>query len=74
LFDKKIGSLVRAEDLTTPVRALLFPDDPAARALELLKNEADDCIPVVAREQPHLLLGVVRRNDVMNLLIRGHRA
>ena len=30
-------------------------------------------IPVVTRERPHKLLGVVRKNDIVNLLIRGHR-
>ena len=74
LFDRNVGSLVRAEDLATPVNAPLHPDDPASRALELLNKDTDDCIPVVQRERPHRLLGVVRKNDIVNLLIRGHRS
>lgn len=73
LFDRNVGTLVRAEDLATPVNALLHPEDPASRALDLLNKDIDDCIPVVSREKPHTLLGVVRKNDIVNLLIRGHR-
>lgn len=73
LFDRDVGTLVRAEDLATPIDALLHPYDPASRALDLLNKDIDDCIPVVSREKPHKLLGVVRKNDIVNLLIRGHR-
>ena len=51
----------------------LDPDDPAARAFELFQDETDDCIPVVTREAPHELQGVVRRSDVMHALITQHR-
>ena len=73
LFDRNVGSLVRAEDLAMPIDALLHPDDPASCALDLLNKDIDDCIPVVSREMPHKLLGVVRKNDMVHLLIRGHR-
>ncbi len=73
MFDESVTQLVRAEDLATDVTTLLHADDPAVHAYELFQNETDDCIPVVAREAPHELLGVVRRSDVMHALIMKHR-
>ncbi|MCA9123383.1 MAG: cation:proton antiporter [Planctomycetaceae bacterium] len=73
MFDNSVTQLVRAEDLATETDALLHPDQPATDAFELFQAETDDCIPVVTREEPHELLGVVRRSDVMHALITQHR-
>jgi len=71
LFDPALGALVRAADVTTPPGALLFADDPASRACTLFAHTRDDCIPVVSRDEPRELLGIVRRRDVLRFLIRG---
>ena len=71
LFDPELGSLVRATDITTPVGRALYPDDAVARACEVFSSTKDDCIPVVTQEEPHRLLGVVRRRDVLRMLIQG---
>ena len=68
MFDNSVTQLVRAEDLATETDALLYPDEPATNAFELIQAETDDCIPVVSRDE-HALLGVVRRSDVMHALI-----
>ncbi len=73
MFDNSVSQLVRAEDLATETDAVLYPDEPACHAFELFQAETDDCIPVVSREEPHELLGVVRRSDVMHALITHHR-
>jgi Kef-type K+ transport system membrane component KefB len=73
LFDHSAAKLVRAEDLITEIDACLHSDDPASRAFELFQGETDDCIPVVERESPHELMGVVRRSDVMHALITQRR-
>ncbi len=73
MFDYNVTQLVRAEDLVTRCGPFLTPDEPAARAFELFQIETDDCIPVVRREEPHDLLGVVRRSDVMHVLITQRR-
>ena len=73
MFDYNVTQLVRAEDLVTRCGPFLTPDEPAARAFELFQIETDDCIPVVSREEPHELLGVVRRSDVMHVLITQRR-
>ncbi len=73
MFDNSVKELVRAEDLATYTDAFLYPDDPATRAFELFQAETDDCIPVISRDEPHELLGVVRRSDVMHALITQHR-
>ena len=53
--------------------AILHPDEPASRAFELFQAVTDDCIPVVTPGDPHELLGVVRRSDVMHALITQRR-
>ncbi|MBN2477502.1 MAG: cation:proton antiporter [Pirellulales bacterium] len=70
LFDRKLGPLVRATDVTTPARQVLYPDEPISRASQIFARSKDDCIPVIAAEEPHQFLGVVRRRDVLRLLIR----
>ncbi|MEE8450733.1 MAG: CBS domain-containing protein [Thermoguttaceae bacterium] len=70
LFDRSLGSLVRAADLTTPAGRVLHPGEPLARASAMFAASKDDCIPVIAAEKPHQLLGVVRRRDVFRLLMR----
>jgi CBS domain-containing protein len=71
LFDPQLDTLVRAADVTTPARCVLHPDEPLARVQGGFEASRDDCLPVVTREEPHQLLGVVRRRDVLRLLIRG---
>ena len=73
MFDNNVTPLVRAEDLATETDAFLYPDEPATHAFELFQAETDDCIPVITRDEPHELLGVVRRSDVMHALITQHR-
>ena len=73
LFDHSAAKLVRAEDLVSDVQHCLHLDDPATRAFELFQGETDDCIPVVSRQTPNELQGVVRRSDVMHALITQRR-
>lgn len=73
LFDKTVNQLVRAEDLAIPVRTFLHPEDSVTRAFELFQVNPDDCIPVVSKEEPQHLLGIVRRSDIKHMLIRQRR-
>jgi len=70
LFDPALGTLVRVADLTVPAGRVLHPDDSITRASALFAASKDDCVPVITREEPQLLLGVVRRRDVLRLQIR----
>ena len=70
LFDPHLGQLVCAEDLAMPPFYLLFPDDSAAHAWSRFRLHQDDCLPVVTRESPHELIGVVRRRDLFRLISR----
>jgi CBS domain-containing protein len=68
---------VRAAGIATGVGRVLYPDDPVQRASALFGASKDDCLPVVTREEPQRLLGIVRRRDILRLLIRrqpGDRA
>ncbi|MFH1923212.1 MAG: glycosyltransferase, partial [Planctomycetota bacterium] len=71
LFDPALSPLVRAADVTTTARRVLHPDEPVARVHEIFEATKDDCLPVVTREEPSRLVGVIRRRDVLRLLIRG---
>ncbi|MBI1309705.1 CBS domain-containing protein [bacterium] len=72
MFDPSVTELVCAEDLATPVEAVIYQDETVTRAAELFKRIQDDCLPVVEREEPHALIGIIRRSDVMRVLIRRH--
>jgi CBS domain-containing protein len=63
--------MVRADDIMTPAGWVLHPDETSARAYELFQANKDDCIPVVTRDKPYQLLGLVRRRDVLRMLLRG---
>jgi len=71
LFDREVSGLVRAADVTTPAGHVLYPGDSLAHARELFEAGKDDCIPVVTRDKPRQLLGIIRRRDVLRTLIRG---
>jgi len=71
LFDPEMGELVCAVDLASPARRLLFADEPLSQAREIFRRTHDDCIPVVSREEPHVLLGMVKRRDLFRLFLKG---
>jgi Kef-type K+ transport system membrane component KefB len=71
LFDPALNALVRAADVTTPAGWVLHPKESVLRAYELFQATKDDCLPVVTRNEPCRLVGLVRRRDVLRLLIRG---
>jgi CBS domain-containing protein len=71
LFDPDLGSLVRATDLTTAAGRVLCPDDTIDRACAIFASRKDDCIPVVTRESPRIFLGLVRRRDILRMLLKG---
>ncbi|QEG38906.1 cation:proton antiporter domain-containing protein [Roseimaritima ulvae] len=73
MFDNTATQLVRAEDLATRCEAVLYPDDPISRAVEIFQGETDDCLPVVRDDDSQELLGIVRRSDVMHALITQRR-
>jgi Kef-type K+ transport system membrane component KefB len=70
MFDETVTSLVRAEDLTLPVHDVLHPDHSVMHAHEMFQKISDDCLPVVSRDEPQTLVGVLRRSDVAHVLIQ----
>jgi Kef-type K+ transport system membrane component KefB len=73
LFDPALGSLVRATDVMTSASRVLHPEDSAVQAFDIFEHSKDDCLPIVTSEEPHRLVGTLRRRDVLRLLIRGQR-
>jgi Kef-type K+ transport system membrane component KefB/CBS domain-containing protein len=66
-IDPGLGGLVNAEDLALSSFPLLHPDDPLIRAWREFQVCSDDCLPVVTRSQPHRLVGILRRREVLRL-------
>ena len=71
LFDPSVNALIRAADIAVPSTRVLFPDNTASDAFGMFSVTKDDCIPVVTREEPHLLLGILRRRDLMRQHLRS---
>ncbi len=71
IFDPDSTNLVYAEDLAEPIGYAVHPTDKLETVVSLFNQVPDDC--VVATGNDGRLAGIVRRSDVMNLLVRGHR-
>ncbi len=69
-FDSSHDQLIRAEDLTSPAKILLFPNDPLVKAIEQFKACNDDVLAVVSPEEPHRFLGIIRRGELTELAMR----
>lgn len=65
LFDPGIANLVKADDLAVPAWVVLYPDQPLVEACHELDHTLDDCIPVVTREEPHKLVGLIKRSEAL---------
>ncbi len=68
-FDPGLGALVRAEDLAFASFPILHSDQPVLDAWREFQKSKTDCLPVVSRERPHRLIGIVRRRDVLRLSV-----
>jgi CBS domain-containing protein len=69
-FDPGLGCLVCAEDLALSSFPILHPDDSLMQAWREFQKCSDDCLPVLTREKPHRLVGVLRRRDVLRFTPR----
>ncbi len=69
-FDPGLGALVRAADLVSTSFPRLHPDQGASEAWREFKQCPCDSLPVVTRNRPYRLLGVVRRRDLRLLSTR----
>lgn len=69
-FDASMDTLVRAEDLTSPVDAVLSTDDSLTKAIDLFRTTADDILPVVSADDALCFVGIIRRGDLTDLAMR----
>lgn len=65
LYEEGLSDLVVAKELARPPPAVVTPDDDLERALEKLVAADVDLIPVVARDNPRKLVGLLSRRDVL---------
>jgi CIC family chloride channel protein len=55
----------KVRDITTRSVLTIYPDEPMWTALKRLSTRDVGRLPVVDRQNPHRLLGLVRRNDIV---------
>ena len=67
-IDKENGKRTVA-DITTHNPATVFPDEPISKALRLMSEHDFGRVPVVSRQDPQQLVGLLRRGD----MIRAYR-
>jgi len=66
LFDPSLSNLLVASDLVSRPHHALNPDQPLREALTTLQRNRDlSFFPVIDREQPDRLLGILSQNDVL---------
>ena len=74
MFDPELAGLVNAIDVAMPAAPLLYADDALPTAWQQFRHSHDDCIHVVTREEPHRLVGMVKRRDLIRLFAGGGRS
>ena len=65
LYDEALWELVLARDLARPVPEPLYPDDDLEAALQRLVVSEFSVLPVMSREDPGQLLGLLSQRDVL---------
>ena len=70
LFEPTLGSLIRAQDVLTPCREMLHPDDTIDKAVRFFTLQKDDCLPVVSDDPDGKFVGVLRRRDLLRIQLR----
>ncbi|MCA9265086.1 MAG: cation:proton antiporter [Planctomycetales bacterium] len=71
VFDPEVGGLVCATDLAISSPSVAYADQPVSDAFDFFRIGHLDALPVVSRETPERLIGVVRRKDVLRLYRRA---
>jgi CIC family chloride channel protein len=62
---------LRVRDIATPSPLTVFPDEPVWVALKRLGARDVGRLPVVDRNQPQRLVGIIRRSDIVRAYQRG---
>lgn len=65
LYEEGLSNLVVAKELARPPPSTLTPNDDLETALERLVAADMDILPVVAHDNPRVLLGLLSRRDVL---------
>ena len=73
VYDPDARDLIRADDLAEPKPDCICLSEPVTRVIELFNKITDDCLFVTDPAASDQFCGVVRRSEVMNMLIQGHR-
>ncbi len=57
---------LRVRDIATRQVVVAYPDEPVRAVLQRMAPRDISRVPVVARDDPHRLVGVVKRNDIVH--------
>ncbi|GAG29603.1 unnamed protein product, partial [marine sediment metagenome] len=65
ILDKpEVDALVIAQDICHPHPPSLYPDDSLDKALQKLALRDLEFLPVVARDEPQKLIGILKKSDI----------
>jgi CBS domain-containing protein len=66
IVDESLKHLIVAKDLVNIMPLALFPDQTLGEALRVFQSFSDiTYLPVVDRENPKILLGMINQNDLL---------
>jgi CIC family chloride channel protein len=65
IHDQQLEHLIVARDIATRGVITVYPDDSLFTAFERIAAKDYSTLPVVSRENPNRLLGVVTRRDIL---------
>lgn len=66
LFDKSLANLIVAKDMVKPVPLVLYGGQTLGEALTFFQVNSDiTYVPVVTRDNPKKLLGMITQNDIL---------
>jgi chloride channel protein, CIC family len=67
LHDQQLEHLIVAKDIATREVITVYPDDSLYTAFERIAAKDFSTLPVVSRENPNRLLGIVTRRDIIRV-------
>jgi len=67
LHDQQLEHLIVAKDIATREVITVYPDDSLYTAFERIAAKDFSTLPVVSRENPNMLLGILTRRDIIGV-------
>jgi CIC family chloride channel protein len=65
IFEASVSNLILAKDVATTEVSRVFPDDSLQEALDKMSGIVTDELPVVRRDNPNKIVGMVSKKDII---------